>query len=420
MTKVSHLLTKETEKQLFEETILPKLLAGENLSILWTPHSGRRKAMTYLVKNAVLLGFKALGRYKMVYVDGEELTEETPQAYFRLLLGCLAKKEIAPLSADCFPLLKKKVKEIVDNGYHLVFILGRFNELNLPRTVFDNLKNIWQLDKQQIHFIFALNKNVFSSDNFDKYGQLRELLTQNLIFFPIFAEKDNQLAADSLCQKYCYRISPSQKSVAKKIAGGHPSLLKACLRILSSSAHLSAKETVDFFLKQWEIKTILQDIWNFLELEERNFLVQLALEAETNPKKIPERLLRLRLVSFGKNQKSEFFSPLFKAFVMNQKLDAPAIAIDEQTGEILVNGLPPKEKIGLQEYRLLVEFLKNPDKVISRDDIALVLWDKETDEKYSDWAIDQVISQLRTKLEKLGISSAKLQTIRNRGYRWVG
>ncbi len=146
---------------------------------------------------------------------------------------------------------------------------------------------------------------------------------------------------------------------------------------------------------------------------------ELSLEAAGNPKETPERLLKLRLILVGKNQKLEFFSPLFRAFVMTQKLDAPAIALDEQTGEILINGLPPREKIGLQEYRLLVEFLKNPDKVISRDEIALVLWDKEADEKYSDWAIDQIISQLRTKLEKLGLSSAKLQTIRNRGYRWT-
>lgn len=373
--------------------------------------------MTYLVKNAQALGFKDLGKYKIVYIDSEELTEEMPQAYFRLFLNAL-EKEIAPPS-DSFPILKRKVKELIDDDYHLVFILGRFNELNLPRSLFDNLKNIWEIDKLRIHFIFALSQNILERDGFEKYGQLRELLTQNLIYFPIFGQKDNELVVNSLCQKYGYRLSLSQKSVAQKIAGGHPSLLKACLRILGSASRFSAKETIDFLLKQWEVKAILQDIWNFFGLEERNFLVQLALEAEANPKKIPERLLKLRLVLAGKNQKWEFFSPLFKAFVMNQKLDAPAIAIDEQTGEILVNGLPPREKIGLQEYRLLVEFLKNPDKVISRDEIALVLWDKEADEKYSDWAIDQVISQLRTKLEKLGLPSAKLQTIRNRGYRWT-
>ncbi len=418
MTKIAHLLTEETEKHFFQEIILPKLLAGENLSILWVPHGGRRKTMTYLVKNAKALGFKDLGKYKIIYIDSEELTEEIPQAYLRLFLNALIEKEMVPLT-DGFPLLKKKVKEFIDQGYHLVFILGRFNELNLPRSLFDNLKNLWEIDKLRIHFIFALNQNILERDDFEKYGQLRELLTQNLIYFPIFTEKDNELVVNSLCQKYGYCLSLSQKAVAQKIAGGHPSLLKACLRILSSTDRFPAKETTDFFLKQWEIKAVLQDIWNFLGLEERNFLIQLALEAETNPKKIPERLLGLKLVLAGKNQKWEFFSPLFKAFVMNQKLDAPAIAIDEQTGEILVNGLPPREKIGLQEYRLLVEFLKNPDKVISRDKIALVLWDKEADEKYSDWAIDQVISQLRDKLEKLGLSSAKLQTIRNRGYRWV-
>ncbi|MBM3209246.1 winged helix-turn-helix domain-containing protein [Candidatus Shapirobacteria bacterium] len=60
------------------------------------------------------------------------------------------------------------------------------------------------------------------------------------------------------------------------------------------------------------------------------------------------------------------------------------------------------------------------DAVISRDEIAEILWGKESYDKYSDWSIDQMISQLRKKLNQLGISPKSLQTIRDRGYRWIG
>jgi len=87
--------------------------------------------------------------------------------------------------------------------------------------------------------------------------------------------------------------------------------------------------------------------------------------------------------------------------------------------EILANGLPLEKELTLQEYHLLVGFLKNPKKIISRDEIAEILWGKKSFEKYSDWAIDQIISQLRKKLTQIGVSTKNLQTIRGRGYRLI-
>ena len=68
---------------------------------------------------------------------------------------------------------------------------------------------------------------------------------------------------------------------------------------------------------------------------------------------------------------------------------------------------------------MLVCFLKNKGQIISRDQIGDVLWGDKAYDRYSDWAVDQLISQLRKKLIDLGIKGASLQTIRNRGYRWL-
>ncbi|MFC1790807.1 helix-turn-helix domain-containing protein [Patescibacteria group bacterium] len=45
-----------------------------------------------------------------------------------------------------------------------------------------------------------------------------------------------------------------------------------------------------------------------------------------------------------------------------------------------------------------------------------VLWGEASYEKYSDWAIDQLISKLRKKLKDLGLTDF-LKTIRGRGYK---
>ena len=420
MTKIPHILTEETEKNLFQKNLLPHLLLGENVTARWTPHGGRRKALTFLAQFGRSFGFSLLGKFLLVYVDKEELTEETPRAYCRLFLNSLTgKKNVEEGSPDFFSLLKEKIDELLAQNYHLIFILGRFDELNLPTILFDNLKHLWQLDKAKVHFIFAVNRNIFHPDLFIKYGQLRELLSQNLVYFPIFSRPDDQFLVEYFIKKYGYKVSQTKQTLVKKLGGGHPSLTKACLRILNDSPLLSVKEIQEFLSQQWEIKMILEDIWRSLEPTEKNALLEIVQDTLPKNAKIPEAIDKLRIITKTKEGQFEFFSPLFRDFVASQKLDAPEITLDPQSGEILINGFPTKEKITLQEYHLLTAFLKKPDTVLNRDRIAEVLWDKEADEKYSDWAIDQIISQLRNKLERLGISGQKLQTIRGRGYRWI-
>ena len=63
-------------------------------------------------------------------------------------------------------------------------------------------------------------------------------------------------------------------------------------------------------------------------------------------------------------------------------------------------------------------FLNGVNKLKSRDDIGDVLWGKESYEKYSDWAIDQIMSKIRKKLGLLG-TKTRIVTVRGRGYKLV-
>ncbi len=416
-----HILTEETEKKLFQETILPYLLSGENITAMWLPHGGRNRAMRYLTQYASRFKFNSLGKYQIILVDPNELTEETPAAYFRLMVSSLAPaKKITPGPEEIFFILKERIKNLVSQGYHLIFILEKFDEINFSTVFFNNLYNLWEFDKFKVHFIFPINKNIFPPAKFQKYGQLRELLSQNLVYFPVFSPPDSLLGIEYFSQKYGYLGDKATQEMVAKLSGGHPSLIKACHRILSSSPAVSLKETISFLNLQEEIKIIEEDIWNCLDEEEKIFLKQLVEERLTTQYSIPSRLFHLKVVQEGKNEKLQIFSPLFGEFIKSLPSEGKEISLNKKTGEILINGYPPKEKISLQEYHLLFNFLQKERLVVSRDEIADILWSKSAEEKYSDWAIDQVISELRKSLKRLGISSQKLQTIRGRGYRWIG
>ncbi len=64
---------------------------------------------------------------------------------------------------------------------------------------------------------------------------------------------------------------------------------------------------------------------------------------------------------------------------------------------------------------LLNLFEENQGDIVSRDMIAEAIWKESWETKYSDWAIDQLISALRDKLE-LVLPESRIVTKKREGY----
>lgn len=416
-SKIDHILTPETEKHFFTDQILPPLLKGENLTVFWTPHGGMRTQMTFLAKNASSFGFSRLGKYKIFYLNPADLVEESSDAYFSLMLYGLdpqSHKENENRSAlFC---LKEKVEKYIKEGFRLIFILGDIDQINLANNFFNNLYSIWQIEKTRIHFVFCLTKNLSNEDIFVNYSQLAELVVQNKVYSGIFKDKDALFTLKRLSEKYGY-ANKIQSAETIKITGGHPTLLRICLRIQNKLPEVG-KDLLALLENQWEIKTILEDLWENLMEDEKKSLSLIVSGLDSQSCQISKYLLKMRIV-YLREGKYLVFSSLFNSFIKKQRINKQSLSVNKETGEILVGGFPTKEKITLKEYRLLSAFLENPNKVFSRDEIAEVLWIGEVDDKYSEWAIDQNISLLRKKIKKLGISPSTIQTIKGRGYRWI-
>jgi len=417
------ILTRETEKKVFSQSFLSAFLLGENITAVWAPGGGRRKAMVYLARNASSLGFNQLGRYQIFYIDHNDLIGEEPKDYYLLLLKNLHPNNSLVNSQDqetTFSLLKERVQGLVKKGYHLILILGQFDVLEFPGFFFNNLRLLHQIDKTKVHFVFATDRDIFQPESLKKYDDLAEILCQNIIYFPIYSRKDALFIAHYLNQKYHYQLSTHDQEIVVDLCGGHPLLIRTCLGILRKEPEIDRNKLAEKISQKLEIRLILENIWRALDEKEKIF-INLVGHGITSQKEKPSGyLLGTGLVSLGQDQKFQLFSPLFLAFIKTQKNNLPRLNLDPDNQEILINGQPLQEGLSLQEHHLLNAFLKKPQTIISRDEISTVLWGKKSDEKYSEWAIDQAISQLRKKLTKMNISPQNLQTIRGRGYRWIG
>lgn len=69
-----------------------------------------------------------------------------------------------------------------------------------------------------------------------------------------------------------------------------------------------------------------------------------------------------------------------------------------------------------QEQKIYIEMRRRANSIISRDEIATILWKEKSYDKYSDWAIDKMISRLRKRLILSGSSACAIKTLKGKGY----
>jgi len=412
MSQSDHILTPLTEKYFFGKKLLTPLLRGESITVVWVPHGGIRTKMRFFIKNADFFGLNKIGKYKIAYINPYEMIENTPVEYFRLMINSLGET-VEVENKNPLLGLEEKIVNLLNLHNHIIFILGEFSKINFSSQFYNNLFALYQLNRTKIHYIFNLSQDILLQ-KIDKYDQLLPLLEQNKIYFPLSREADSQFMLNKFIEQY--PCGAAESSMAREMAGGHPSLLNACLRFFSVNSSREREKVMENLSEQTEIRIILEDIWRVLGKEEKNFLTQLINGSLSPESEIPVYLKETRVVQIDNGQLM-LFSPLFARFI-EKKQKRKQLSLDPKSDQILVNGLPTQQ-VSFSEYQLLKTFLKNPNKIISRDMLAEILWQEDSYEKYSDWAIDRLACRLRKKLQEWNIPPSSIQTIRGRGYRWL-
>ena len=97
----------------------------------------------------------------------------------------------------------------------------------------------------------------------------------------------------------------------------------------------------------------------------------------------------------------------------NNKLNSNGIELDIQSLQAIINGA--RADLSLCEFRLLYNFMRSPNKVLTRSDIKNLT--KGSHNAIEERSIDVYIMRLRKNLNKYGKSNL-IQTVRGVGYRF--
>lgn len=356
MTKITNLVG----------TVLAK---GESASLVFWPHAGAKKLFKFFLANQKLFPQIFAKNRQNFFLDFVDLPENSPKGYF-YRLAQLLKIPLLPYSQieeySLFEKIQKQVETLIKSEQEIVVIWDNFNGLPQDLNFFNKLKAIWQIEKFKIHYLFLFKKTPEIKEAVT-FGELFEVIFQNILIFPLPSGEE----IDYIIEKLMAPEKPSSefKRELKDLCGGHPFLLKIACRVRDKNK----------ILDDMEIQIILNDFYQFGYREP--------------------------------------FCQLYRNFLEKNKQDVSGgvIKIDESQN-IFLSDQPAYYFLTPKEYEILRYFMQNQSKLISRDNLAGVLWGEEVFEHYSDWAIDQLISSLRQKLIKFNFSPALLKTIRGKGY----
>lgn len=426
---------------------------GECVTSIWVASAGRRVLNRFIVDNANLFK-KELPNYKdylLIYIEPLDLTEESQTGYLRLVgrsfieacqkrkdLKLEFKKEEIEIFEDekatyskLLGALRTLISRAVDQEVEVVLFLGEIDELKFINTVFcNNLRSLWNSFNGQLHFI-SLIKNVrlvFTKDYFGE--ELGYLFFQNLVYVPVAKENEDYLTS-YFEKRTGYKLTPQKKKIVSQMCDGHPYFLKLAIESLAKNdlpdSPLSEEKIKELLRANYEVRAVSERMIEILTDKAQRMLLEIAtkkvykLEGEEL-----ETLVSLGLVRKTKEGYYQPFCQLFQDAILKKVMPSVSsgdsqekLVFDPKLNSIIFQGESIEEKFTRQEHELLTYFLKKSNIVHSRDEIAETIWGKESYEKYSDWAIDQLISKIRKKLKKLGANGNALITIRGRGYKFA-
>lgn len=328
-------------------------------TIVGIPLSSRGGYLKFILESEIIDEFVDTKKYDFLVIDHYNLHDSD---LLKFLLIKISQKLNLSLSDNFDYLVAQATIEnellYSKSSKKLIILIPDFYDLlkDKPETT-DFLQRIWKINKHNLHkagilYLLTASQKEIDRVNIDFYLDFREIVNEKIINFDLLNESEILYTKSRLEFFRNTKISEKVNKLAVKLSGGHYVLYKT-LTSFNEDELIKISKT----LYHPTLQVILNEIWNGSE---------------------------------------EIFTPLLPP--------------KKVTNNMSQNLLP----FTSYEHEVFKYLEENIEKIITRDEIAKIVWKGNWEEKYSDWAIDKLISKLKSKLV---YSNFRILTFRNQGYK---
>lgn len=433
------------EKWAVELTSITKLIENkDSLLLIGPPGIGKSDLLTNLISTDTRQKYlkKINDRLLLIRINTEELAEISALEFYRYTV----KRFLEIINNSTFPLkinedgekllnikdallLIEKIKSIitilVQDNWQLLIIIDGFDCIgeNLDNVFFSNLKSFRDIGKFNVSYLLTANTDPSKESYFEKIYSLYKLVSPFIFYLKPSRIDESLSEIETHSKQRKIKLTKEESLYIANLCGRYPSLVKTFIQKLTSSERKPLEITVEELLENSGIKFRIIEIFQTLANAEREIMLKIANKETVDKNSEAYQLLIMK----GLIENEKIFSPLFERFLIlhntenkgtiekteNNINSEHSIFIDPLTRLAYRNG---HEIVDLtkQEYRFLQYLYTNSGKICEREEVSDAVWGGS--EGVSDEAIDQVMTRLRSKLEKDKSNPAHLITIRGRGF----
>lgn len=218
---------------------------------------------------------------------------------------------------------------------------------------------------------FITHISCYAGDVYEALCSMNKILTEGLVIQELVTFEDAVHILDNeFAPRFGFSLTKSQKKEIYTWSYGHVGLLKSLYLLKKNYPKTS-------FTKKYLLQniSIMQRLMEIIANTPES-MIQVMLGKKHNP------LLTLYAEKIGYIKNGKIFNPLIEELI--PQISRPDTAVFSTT-----------------ELRVLDYLKKHKNQLITREDVARSIWGEEDwEEKYSEWAIGQLVYRIRKKLQR--------------------
>lgn len=365
-------ISQETYEAICKQWVHTLLLNSESQIHIWPPLSCAYSLLHKFSQDEALqkqlFGDKP---YTLIYIDGYESADPQWSEFESQFFHSIHVPATSSIDMDQY--LASHPDRIFG-----IFLVGYDNAIKHDNTTL--LKHVGALLEKHNHLsvIFLSEQNIPESPVYSDLIK-RHMLVENIFYQKVYNEKDITTILSHLEKTWHIYIPQTVKQTIIHTIGGHPMLVEEAVRIFRDNPEISTTE----LLANPHLVRKAITIFKALSQVDQETLRNLFDNKKTS---ISEYLIATGLVK-GTTVQLPYWQYMYNHF--------PNDNIFHHT---LHPTLDVTHYLTYKEHEIYQYFVNHPNMIISREDIAKIIWKDMWEDKYSEWAIDQVIHRLRSKL----------------------
>lgn len=313
-----------------------------------------------------------------------------------------------------FQALKKSIDFLaLEKKLAVVLLFDRFEQYfhDISDQFFSSLKILRNRAKYRFSCVFSLSRPIEQILDENIYSGFQEFFSGNEVYLVLYDKVGTDFRLDYLDKATHKKTSVERKDEIIKLTSGHGKLTRISYELILSEKEI---ENLESFLNgKGVVEKACLEIWDALTPSEQNILIKLS---KSEKSEIPEYINNVELVKNGRIN-----IPLFEDFIKKLKTVKQTIVYDEGKNEILKGQDNLTDILTPSEFKLLRYLITNKDKTCEKEEIINAVWkDSKTQEGVTDQALDQIVYRLRKKIEDDPNNPTFIQTIKGRGFKFIG